>query len=254
MAQLPRSFDDRFEDGELGGAWASWDTNVVNAEREEQNGVLLLKSPAQEGGWPWNEQGILLKDSNFEDFEVQVDIVGVGSRSTQGYGLFARMAIGDSGIGEGYALFLNPESRQLEILGGDFNQAIRNQPRVTSPLSGGIADDKTYRLLFRGDGSELYGALYHIEDPGTVEPVALNPEGEAGKTSRFPYRVDMAQDQDRAGGSAVPLGPDDVAYLFPWDNLRRKTGLPHVGHEKRTQVIYPRFVGGRALSLDQILE
>ncbi len=172
---------DDFDDGELGDEWAlydplHWEGGIGPMEVTFEDGALRLWGPNPDPGA--NTVGIYRTDVEFADFYIAVDVLSWWDRSQQNLGLFARVGgivPGEQPADSGFWTKIDdstgidragPRGLGIVELGGG------------EPLVEFRPENRPYRLVFEGIGSNLTSRLYHLEDLTKPVQVITHEAGE----------------------------------------------------------------------------
>ncbi len=165
------AFEDAFDDGN-GDGWTHFDPLAeiqlsAPAPLSFENGVFLMESnpPAADPAGPARVFSYI-DDEVLSDFYCAVDIVDWNDSINQAYGILARVDNIALGQTTGYVCNYDPNQTGGEP-GGQFqiNRVVEEASNPTIARANvKLLDDHTYRMVFRGEGNRLIGALYDLQD------------------------------------------------------------------------------------------
>lgn len=150
------------------------------------------------GGVGPGRAGSFRPESNYMDFYITVDIVNWDTNVNQAFGILARVKEIGLGTSDGYAMTWDAGGRDLDI--SVFTNEVPTGARNQSGGPNDRADlvlGKTYRMVFKGKGTLLFGAIYELPNLDT------------------PMATVTADDPIWTGG---------VAGLIVYDNTSAQTG------------------------------
>lgn len=154
--------------------------------------------PAQVGP---GRAGSLRMDANYTDFYISVDIVNWNTNNNQAFGILAR--VNDIGLGatDGYAMTWDQGGRDLDI--SWFTNEAPSGVAVTGSDQAPLVLGRSYRMVFKGKGTQLTGEVYEL--PNLRTPLARI----TGTDDKIPSGVAGLIVYDNSSGAT---GPTDTTF------------------------------------------
>ncbi|MEO6036584.1 MAG: hypothetical protein ABIQ35_15140 [Verrucomicrobiota bacterium] len=158
----------------LGGVTAAPATFTVS------NGVYRIVSPvpmAPDAGPA--RAGSLLRNVDYSDFYVSVDVIDFDDTVRQAFGIAARVSTPGLGTTDGYLFSWEPGSGTLPgTNGGDLDiSVLADEAPIrqieTAPSGLHLTRGKSYRFVFMGHGADFEGQVYEL--PDTTNPLIRLP-------------------------------------------------------------------------------
>ena len=184
QAQVVVAFEDAFDDGN-GDGWTHFDpiAEVQLADPSPlsfENGVFLMEAnpPAADPAGPARVFSYIEGEIR-SDFYCAVDIVDWNDSINQAFGILGRVDNIALGQTTGYVCNYDPNQTGGQP-GGQFqiNRVIDEASNPTIAVGNvKLLEDHAYRMVFRGEGNQLIGALYDLQDL-TAPVVQIQTDGD----------------------------------------------------------------------------